>query len=278
MKNNVAVARLIKRTLFVFGVALSVYGVPKEEPNAVQIAELQKKIAEYKEKTTKVQEKIGASRSESVQEQQSHDRYRETFAIELSRLEKEKSELTSEKIKIGRSADSLGVQITSFQGVTREMELRQQQFSKSVLEAIEIYNLELSRFPAPLLSKERESLLFLKNELSNGSISAIEGIERLWTVIQTINRERLTVDVWQALSTWEQVTGQVHYMRIGYGWLGMVNENSSKGAVWNGDSWVPVTNPSQLSSMRTAVKIRGGNAVPLILSLPVTATEKAGKQ
>lgn len=255
--------------------ATALFAGPKEDPNASQIVDLRKKISEYTEKTSKANDKISSTKSEANSERQAQQKYRENFASELARLDKEKNELAGEKQKLGRGSDSLSQKISSIQSSTKELELRQLNFVKTAIEAVDIYRVALAEFPAPLLYKERESLAFLRRELSSGSISASEGVERLWQIIQAVNRGRLTVDVWQAVSAWEKITGQVHYVRIGFAWLGMVNDQGSSGAIWTGANWQVVNDPVQLTTLRTAVKVRSGNAVPALLNLPLAIQTKA---
>ncbi len=259
------------------GLVGSLGAAPKEEPNSTQIAELRLKISDYEDKSAKVVEKIAATKSETAADQQSTVKYRETFAMELARLQKEKNELSSDKIKLTQSADSLSRAISGIQNGIRELELRQESFRTSVVETIDLYAVAVNEFPSPLLLKEKESLTFLRRELSSSAISAVEGIERLWQILQSINKERLTVDVWQAVSVWGKITGQVHYLRIGYAWLGMVNENGTTGAVWNGSQWSALTDPVQIQSLRTAVKVRTGNAVPVIVQIPLVKIGKVSR-
>jgi len=242
---------------------------PKEDPNASQIVELRKKIAEYKEKTSSVNDKINTTRSEMNAEVQADERYRKTVSDELTRLQKEKTELTREKSSLSRSADSLAQKISTTQSSIREFEYRQDAFNNVVIEAIQYYETTVNEFAAPLLIKEKESLAFLKRESMNKTISPSEAVERLWQVVSSLNKERLTIDVWQSISAWEKITGQVHYLRIGFAWLAMVNEMGTAGAVWNGTSWSAVTHSTQLTALRTAANVRSGNAIPIILSVPL---------
>lgn len=248
---------------------------PKEEPNVSQMVELRQKINEYKEKSITISEKIASTKSESTTDLQDAERYRKSYASEFARLQKEHAELSEEKMNLSHSSDSLARSISMTQNKTRELELRQRSFNSSLAETILLYSSALREFPAPLLTKEKESLIFLHKEVSSNTISSIEGIERLWEVIKSINKERLTIDVWQAISAWENITGQVHYLRIGYSWLGMVNENGTVGALWNGSEWKALTNPSQVTNLRTAVNVRTGNAIPALVQIPLFQSSKA---
>lgn len=246
----------------------------KEEENAAQKAELQKKIAEYREKSSKVVKKITRDREEAQQEQAAHERYKENFEAELARLEKEKSELNREQNSLVKSSDSLSRKIASVRRKSKELSLQEKQFTESLLGAIDLYAEAVNEVPAPVLTKESESLAFLKRELEAGSISNIEAIERLWQVIAMVNKNRLSVDVWSATSTWEGITGQSHYLRLGYAYLATVNDESTTGAVWNGSGWSEITSPNDILALRTAVKIRNGNTLPAIVSLPLVESSE----
>ncbi len=67
--------------------AISIYS--KDDENIAQKAEMQKKIVEYREKSSKVIHKITAAREEAENESRTHERYKENFSKELKHLEKE---------------------------------------------------------------------------------------------------------------------------------------------------------------------------------------------
>ncbi len=249
----------------------------KEDENAAQKAELKKKIAEYQKKSGKVLEKISATRNEMSAEQGVHERYTENFTSERERLEKEKNGLKSELRSLAKSSDSLSRRIASVGARTDELNLVEKRYQASLLKVIDTYSAAVSEIPAPILTKEGESLAFLKTELQSGAISSVEATERLWQVISTVNKNRLSIDVWSGISSWEEITGKSHFLRVGYGYVATINDESTKGAVWDGLKWNSLTSPADLMALRTAVRIRNGNSLPDIVSLPlpevVTAVE-----
>ncbi len=241
----------------------------KEDDNSAQKEELQKKISEYQKKNSKVLEKISATQSEMKDEQVAHDRYSENYKAEENRLEKETSGLTSELQTLSISADSFSRSIASTSAKIKEFHFLEKKYRNSLVKVIESYSKAVAEIPAPILSKEEKSLAFLRTELQSGAISSVEATERLWQVISTVNKNRLTIDVWSSNSSWEEITGKSHFLRVGYGYVATINDEATKGAVWAGNQWSALTSPADLMALRTAVKIRNGNSLPDIVSLPL---------
>lgn len=263
---------MLHKIVLVLTILLSTVWANKEEYSAEK-EKLRDQIAKYENDIANLNKKIEQNRREAASEKTTHDTYRDNFDKEISRDSEELSKLESEYNEIQKSADSLSRVIAGKQYQIKEFSMKEATFKKALLQAIDTYSTALNEAPAPIVEKEKNSLLFLKNEITSGNVGNAEGLERLWQITQTVADDRNSVDVWSGRSTFDPIQGQVHYIRIGYAWLGCVNDDATKGAIWqfteDQNGWKVLTDPAQLNAVRNAVKIRNGNKLPEIISLPV---------
>lgn len=245
----------------------------KEDEHADEKAALRKDIAKYEEDIASLNKKIAKNRREIETEAKQHKTYLSSFQKELTRDNKELKELEQEFKTLQKGADKLSRTIAGKQYKIREYTKKQKAFTKSLLNAIAIYKKALAAVPTPIVAKESGSLDFLEQEIKSGAVGNGEGTERLWQLTKGVASNRSSVDVWTGRSTFKGIEGQVHYIRIGYGWLACVNDDATKAALWqlNGSEgkWNEITDPAQINAVRSAVKIRNGNRLPEIISLPI---------
>ncbi len=248
----------------------------KKENLSEEAIVLQKDIALYNEKLELLTEKIKANREEALLEQRSFETYNKSFERELSYDQKELKSLKKEYTGLKKSSDSLSRVIASRQYRVKEYRLKQKRFIKGLVATVSKYIDVLSELPTPIFKKEKSALTFLKNEIEAGSVGGSEGVERLWQVSQTLADNRTSVDIWNGSSTCEFIEGQVHYIRVGYAWLACVNDDASKAALWKFEGeesgWTPIESLAAMKAIRQAIKIRNGNSVPEIISLPILYT------
>ncbi len=264
-----------KVTLFLTIVSLSVaaFGRGKDDEHAAEKAALRTDIAKYEADITALNKKILQNTKERRTEEKQHEVYTKSFAEELARDSKALASLEGEFKGLQKSADSLARLIAGVQYKGVEFSRKQKSFTAQLLAALERYAVALAAVPAPIVAKERSSLAFLTKEIKAGAVGNAEGLERLWQLSKSVAGNRNSIDVWSGRSSCGAIEGQVHYLRIGYGWLACVNDDGTKAALWNGDEatdgWLNLSDPAHCNAIRAAVKVRNGNRLPEILSLPV---------
>ncbi len=230
---------------------------------------IEKEIEKYEKDILELNSSIEATEAATTKEKLSQQQYLNEIQKEIVLGKKQQEQAENEKRSLTKSSDSLSRVVSKITWKRDELKLKQKKFSKAILKELKVFVEKLALAPVEFTDKQRKSALYLQNELASGSIDNGEAVERLWQITEDLTEQQQIIDVWNGSSTCDSISGTVHFLRFGYGYLACVNEEATKGAIWYEDSWMLIDSPKEITAIRNAVKIRNGNMVPEIIGLPI---------
>ncbi len=232
---------------------------------------LREKIETYLTKIEDLNEDIERNRTEIITENGAYELYKESFESDVAWSREELERLETEKVELRGSSDSTSREIARVRYKRNEFALKQTNFKLELIASLGAYEDQLEQLPPVIANANLNALRFLIDEISANNVGNGEGLERFWQITQTVSSDRSAIDTWAANSTFDNILGNAHYLRIGYAWLACVDEDATTAAYWDFETsqWIEISRPDFVLEIRTAVKIRNGNSIPQLINLPI---------
>ena len=241
-----------------------------------QIGELKSKIEIARKKTRDMRESM-------MEDERSFRAADSIHQTTLHRLLKDKDTLAQQSLHATRQADSVLLEIEDVRRRYAELKAKQSHFGDCMDKACREALTVLKTLPPANLENHLSALEFLQSEIAGKSVENPEALERFWQILHAVDDMARSIDVYTAPSPVAAIQGDVFFIRLGLAWLGIVDQKGGKAFVWQKDSagqageWHAVADPVEAASMLKGAKIRQGNAVPEIVSLPIkTALDREG--
>jgi hypothetical protein len=232
-----------------------------------QIADLKRKIESTNKKTNEMQESI-------AQDKRSFDAADSVHRVTLERLIVDKGDLARQQAVARSRADSVSIEIEGLQRQLKNLQASQTHFKAQMAGACDQALTLLRALPPANVHNHISALEFLKGEIAGNAVGNPEAIERFWQILFAVNDMAQSIDVYTAASPVAAIAGEVFFIRLGLAWLGVVDQNGTHAYTWRTDAddagkqWNAVEDATQVAAMLKCAKIRQGNAVPEIVSLP----------
>lgn len=233
-----------------------------------EVRYLREEIDSYREKSTALEQEFrelevaGKRDKKELQEVLEKQDKTETFLkndidklrTELSKIQKQNTSLKRKIAKIQRSINS---------GKKEDRELLE-----SILRECESLVDFLNELPPLISQRYLTSLKFLETELKNNTIGSSEGMERLFTIYQSIESDSETHDVWQSRSPVKGVQGGFYYLRLGLFYLAVISEEGEPGFLYRDNKWEKVEDYHSSAALFNASQTALGNHTPELSNLP----------
>lgn len=235
--------------------------------------ELRGEIRELEAKIAETDKRIEAVGRDEQNEKREFEQYRATYARRLTEQQAEIDTLKQTHVRQQLRADSLAAAIQELRGAQR-MQARQGRVLAARLQAYcDSVSAIVESMPPGNSTAQLGAVAFLRGELAAGAVDNIEALERLWQILDALTSAAQDVEVYTGQSPLGDIPGQVHFVRLGHVFVACVDEQGQKGALWvpAADStgrWRTVNDAQHLASLRAAVRIRQGGAVPELVDLP----------
>lgn len=238
-------------------------------------ANLSNQIREIKRKIASVKDEIDRTESRTASDRTDFERYRSDYSHQSTQQQNRIDSLNADLESTRRGADSLTEVVTTLRTRQKEFILRGQSVTTVLARACDTLAIYLGRLPHNVVAERASALAFLAGEITAHSVDNIEALERFWQILDGIQRDGVSLDVFTGTSPLPSLPGQVSFVRLGLAWFALVNEAGTAAALWHssdstaGGIWVPIQDPAQCADLAKAVAVRSGNAVPQMVQIPV---------
>ena len=249
------------------------FSLPESLPAAAtddidaEIGRVRKELASIVAEKRQVQEKAEKDYAE-------HRAYLKTIRQRFGTIRSEIDSLKNLQIVEKERNDSLEGAIRVERSRQRQFELLQNSFRQQLVRVCRVF-IEQVRLLPPLSSGTTESALaFLESELKTKNIDNVEGIQRLFQILGTIEELTGSIQIASGPSPVPELRGTVYRLRIGTLFEAAVDAQGRNYALWTGtDStgealWTTGSDNATAAGILNAVNIREGKSLPSLVDLP----------
>ena len=170
--------------------------------------------------------------------------------------------------------DSLAGAIRSEIAKQRQYELLQDSFRKRLVDLCEEFAVQAGKMPPITTGSTVNGLAFLGSELKTKNVDNVEGIQRLFQVVNDLEELTGSIQIASGPSPVPELRGTVYRLRIGTLFEAAVDAQGKNYALWNGgdstDSgpWTVGSDNVTGAQILNAVNIREGKSLPALVELP----------
>jgi hypothetical protein len=236
-----------------------------EEELRAEIRDLKAKISQTRKRTEETRAKAGKDR-------EAYDAYTAKHGRHVAAQRAEVDSLKRTHARLQVQADSLAGAIRDVRARQRGQTRRQDGMIRSLAFLCDSLVAVVKRLPPSNVTSQLGALQFLGGELASGAVDNVEAVERMWQIMDALERSAQSVEVYTGPSPVPEIPGQVSFIRLGHAYLALVDDKGSAAAVWTvGDSagaWLQLDDPAQRAALRQCVRIRQGGAVPQLVDMP----------
>ncbi|NLP01199.1 MAG: DUF3450 domain-containing protein [Fibrobacter sp.] len=231
-------------------------------------------IARVKKELAKIESERSKVKKERAKDKAEFDSYQSRTARKISAL-KGQIDSTENQIKALSSVrDSLESRLLSVNTGMKQQELLQKRLREKLLLSCNDLLAESERLP-PLASEQvRGSIIYLRSEITSGSIDNTEALHRFVRIAHDMKILSREVQVAEGISPVKQISGTVYRLRVGCVFEAVVDSRGEKAFYREENEWKPVEDPAVAASLLKAVKIREGKTVPVLVNLPFASVKE----
>ncbi|MBD3240642.1 MAG: DUF3450 family protein [Chitinivibrionales bacterium] len=235
--------------------------------------ELRNEIRELEARIAETDKQIEAVRREEENERREFEQYRARHAQRLAEQRAEVDTLKQTHAHQQQRADSLAEAIADLRKAKQEQARRGRVLASRLEAYCDSVSAVVASMPPGNSKAQLDAVAFLRGELAAGAVDNIEALERLWQILDALSSAAQAVEVYNGPSPVTDIAGQVDYVRLGHVYLACVDQAGEAGALWipaadSAGEWRRIRDVARLQSLRQAVRIRQGGAVPELVDLP----------
>ena len=261
----------MSKTLIFYLLFLFTIGFALEEES---YSELEKETKDLQNKIKTTKKDISAVKKKIDSDKKSYSKYKKHRDNYFDQQQAELDSLKSDYRKLHIKTDSLANVIKVVKAGQKELDLQQKHFHITLINACKQIRETISFFPPGNVKNQTGALDFLQSELATGAVDNSEALERLWQVLSVLSEGTQSIESYSAKSPVSFINGQVNFIKIGYSYLAIVNEQGTNGAIWTSATetekslWKEIEDSQKLLALNKCIRIRMGNSVPEIIGIP----------
>lgn len=261
---------MVKKILLLLAAAFSfqhtVIGADTDDID-VEIGRVRKELASIVAEKRQVSEK-------AQKDYEEHKTYLKSIRQRFKSVRDGIDSLENLEVTEKKRNDSLAGAIRSEIAKQRQYELLQDSFRKRLAQLCKEFAAQAGRMPPITSSSAVNGLAFLGSELKTKNVDNVEGIQRLFQMVNDMEELTGSIQIASGPSPVPELRGTVYRLRIGTLFEAAVDAQGKNYALWNcGDStgsgpWFIGSDNVTGARILNAVNIREGKSLPGLVELP----------
>ena len=239
------------------------------EPDDIdaEIGRIRKELASIVAEKRQVREKAGKDFEE-------HSAYLKTIRQRFSSIRNAIDSLNDLQIVEKERNDSLAGAIREEVSRQRQYDLLQDSFRARLVQLCRQFMDEAEKLPPLSSGSTVNALAFLQSELKTKSVDNVEGLQRLFQILNDMEELTGSIQIASGPSPVPELRGTVYRLRIGTLFEAAVDAQGSNYALWTGSDstgngeWTTGSDNETASALLNAVNIREGKSLPSLVELP----------
>ncbi len=247
-------------------ISFSIYTLYARTSEEVLI--LQKEISSYREKSRKLDIEFVELETEMKKDEKSREILKQKQKMVITTLQDDINKLHNELNDFKTENRSLKKKLHNIRLNINYSRWREEELVKTLISELDKIERFLDQLPSELSERSSLALAFLKTELNNRTITASEGVGRLFAVLYNIESDSEGFDVRQGQSPLGTLSQSFYYLRLGLFYLAAVSDDGKSAFIWSSDRWEEISEAEYCSSLYNATQTALGNSTPEFSSLP----------
>jgi Skp family chaperone for outer membrane proteins len=257
-------------TLLITAAVLCI-GVAHADDHADATASLKKEIAAFRTKTATIRKNIEHEKKKAAADSLSYAACLREQADRSDRLKAERDSLQKFSLLLQHRRDSL-TETGAATALQKQSLARRGAHLLAALQANCRQLIDsLTPFSVYHIDRQIAALNFLEGEITSGTVTASEGIERYWRIVSQIEQASSGIECWNGTSPVAAVKGETRFIRMGFVWLACTANDNSGAFLYNARNkkWEPVNDGDGAAAIHKAIQLATGAATPQLVALPV---------